>query len=183
MRVISGTARGTTLHSIEDIKTRPTQDRVKESLFNILQNKIEEAIVLDLFSGSGAIGIEFLSRGAKKAYLCDISKQAVQMINKNLERTRLIERASVYNMDYTDCLENLKNIQFNIIFLDPPYKQDFATDAIKRICNMNLLQENGIIVIETDEPKRDKKILEEMDIKYKIYDLRKYGRATLIFLK
>ena len=87
MRVISGSARGTILHSIDKISTRPTLDRVKESLFNIIQNSIEDATVLDLFSGSGAIAIEFLSRGAKNAYICEKSKDAVQMIYKNLEKT------------------------------------------------------------------------------------------------
>ena len=82
MRVISGSARGTVLHSIEDIKTRPTLDRVKESLFNIIQKDIEDSVVLDLFAGSGAIAIEFLSRGASQAYVCDNNPKAVEMIKK-----------------------------------------------------------------------------------------------------
>lgn len=183
MRVISGTARGTTLHSIEDIRTRPTLDRVKESLFNIIHNNLEDAVVLDLFSGSGAIAIEFLSRGAKKAYLCDTSKQAVQMIKKNLEKTKLQENAIIYNEDYNECLKKLQNIKFDIIFLDPPYKENFAVDAIKKINDMKLLQDDGIIIIETDEPDRDIKELENTNIDYKIYDSRKYGRASLIFLR
>lgn len=183
MRVISGTARGTTLQSIEDIKTRPTLDRVKESLFNIIQNNIEDAIILDLFSGSGAIGIEFLSRGAKKAYLCDKSKQAVQMIKKNLEKTRLQENAIIYNEDYNECLKKLHNVKFNIIFLDPPYKEDFAVDAVKKINDMQLLKDDGIIIIETDDPERDIKKLKNININYEIYDSRKYGRVSLIFLK
>ncbi len=183
MRVISGTAKGTMLHSIDDVRTRPTLDRVKESLFNIIQNNIEDAIILDLFSGSGAIGIEFLSRGARKAYLCDKSKQAVQMIKKNLEKTRLQEKAIVYNEDYNQCLKDLQNIKFDIIFLDPPYKENFAADAVRKIDDMQLLQDDGIIVIETDEPNRDIKELENTNVNYKIYDSRKYGRASLIFLK
>ena len=100
MRVISGSARGTKLNTIESKQTRPTLDRVKESLFNIIKNEIQEATVLDLFSGSGAIGIEFLSRGAKKAYLCDKSQEAIKMINKNLEKTILTKLATVKNKDY-----------------------------------------------------------------------------------
>ena len=99
MRVISGSARGTVLHSIEDISTRPTLDRVKESLFNIIQNDIEDTTVLDLFAGSGAIGIEFLSRRAKQVYFCDKSSKAVAMIEKNLEKTKLKEKAIVYEKD------------------------------------------------------------------------------------
>ena len=88
MRVISGIARGTILHSIEDKNTRPTLDRVKESIFNIIQNKIRDSICLDLFSGSGAIGIEFISRGALKVYFSDYNKKAFEMINKNIEKTK-----------------------------------------------------------------------------------------------
>ena len=185
MRVISGSARGTILHSIDKISTRPTLDRVKESLFNIIQNSIEDATVLDLFSGSGAIAIEFLSRGAKKAYICEKSKDAVQMIYKNLEKTRLENGAVVYNIDYLECLKKLKNenIKLDIIFLDPPYKEDLAVKAIEQISNMDLLNENGIIIFETDEPERDINEIYGDKIKYKMYDLRKYGRASLIFLK
>jgi len=183
MRVISGSARGTVLHSIEDISTRPTLDRVKESLFNIIQNDIEDTTVLDLFAGSGAIGIEFLSRRAKQVYFCDKSSKAVAMIEKNLEKTKLKEKAIVYNKDYIDCINTVKNIKFDIIFLDPPYKEEFALDAIEKISNLQLLKYDGIIIIETDEPERDINRINNMNINYKIYDLRKYGRVSLIFLK
>jgi len=183
MRVISGSARGTVLHSIEDISTRPTLDRVKESLFNIIQNDIEDTTVLDLFAGSGAIGIEFLSRRAKQVYFCDKSSKDVAMIEKNLEKTKLKEKAIVYNKDYIDCINTVKNIKFDIIFLDPPYKEEFALDAIEKISNLQLLKDDGIIIIETDEPERDINRINNMNINYKIYDLRKYGRVSLIFLK
>lgn len=183
MRVISGSARGTVLHSIEDISTRPTLDRVKESLFNIIQNDIEDTTVLDLFAGSGTIGIEFLSRRAKQVYFCDKSSKAVAMIEKNLEKTKLKEKAIVYNKDYIDCINTVKNIKFDIIFLDPPYKEEFALDAIEKISNLQLLKDDGIIIIETDEPERDINRINNMNINYKIYDLRKYGRVSLIFLK
>ena len=87
MRIISGTARGTKLYTLEGIETRPTLDRVKESIFNIIQSEIKDSVVLDLFSGSGAIGLELLSRGAKKAILCDKSRDAIQIINKNVQKT------------------------------------------------------------------------------------------------
>ena len=164
MRVISGSARGTVLHSIEDISTRPTLDRVKESLFNIIQNDIEDTTVLDLFAGSGAIGIEFLSRRAKQVYFCDKSSKAVAMIEKNLEKTKLKEKAIVYNKDYIDCINTVKNIKFDIIFLDPPYKEEFALDAIEKISNLQLLKDDGIIIIETDEPERDINRINNMNI-------------------
>lgn len=183
MRVISGTARGTTLHSIDNISTRPTLDRVKESLFNIIQNKIEDSTVLDLFAGSGAIGIEFLSRRAEKAYFCDISIKAIEMIEQNLNKTRLKEKAEVFNKDYLKCIEELKNVQFDIIFLDPPYKEKFSIEALKKISEGKMLKNDGIIIIETDEPERELKEISNINIEYKIYDLRKYGRVSLIFLK
>lgn len=186
MRVISGTARGTILHSIEEKITRPTLDRVKESLFNIISKNIcEDTIVLDLFAGSGAIGIEFLSRGVSKVTFCDNSSKAVEMIKQNLKKTRFEEKAIILNKDYNIALKKLygDNKKFNIIYLDPPYKTDYGTNAINIINELNLLEDNGIVILETDEKQRDIDNLNKIDIKYKIYDIRKYGRAYLIFLK
>lgn len=183
MRVISGIARGTKLNSIESLSTRPTLDRVKESLFNIIQNEIEDCTVLDLFSGSGAIAIEFLSRGAKKAYLCENNHSATKMIYSNLDKTRLTDKAIIIGKDYKKALEILKEekIQFDFVFLDPPYQANFAVDATEKILSLNLLKEKGTIIIETDDEKRELLELEKLDIK--IDDIRKYGRVSLIFLK
>ena len=186
MRVISGSARGTKLHSIEDINTRPTLDRVKESLFNILQQDItEDTRVLDLFAGSGAVGIEFLSRGANTVIFSDSSPQAVNMINQNLEKTHLQPKAKIYQNDFRKVLTRLEqeHQKFDIIFLDPPYKDDIAIQSLEQIQKYMLLQEDGIIIIETDEYERDAKEIKEKNLNFRIYDVRKYGRATLIFLK
>lgn len=182
MRVISGIARGTKLNSIESLSTRPTLDRVKESLFNIIQNKIEDTIILDLFSGSGAIAIEFLSRGAKKAYLCENNHAAIKMIYANLDKTRLTEKSIVMSKDYRKALESFKqeNIQFDIIFLDPPYQADYAVDAIKRILSLDLLKDEGTIIIETDDEKRE--LLELGNLNIQIDDIRRYGRVSLLFV-
>ena len=182
MRVISGTARGTKLNSIDSNETRPTLDRVKESLFNIIQNKIENSVVLDLFAGSGAIGIEFLSRGSEKVYFCEKSHLATQMIKQNLEKTRLKGKSEILEMDYKKCLSKLSkdNIKFGIIFIDPPYKADFAVEAVKQIISLDLLKKDGTIIIETDEKERDLKELENLQVE--VYDLRKYGRVHLMFL-
>lgn len=182
MRVISGTARGTKLNSIEEMSTRPTLDRVKESLFNIINSKIEDSVILDLFAGSGAIGIEFLSRGCRNAYFCDYSNKAVKMIHQNLEKTRLQENAIVLNEDYTKCLEKMaeQKVKFDVIFIDPPYKDDIAVNSVKMVLSLGLLNEDGIIIIETDEKDREINNLKKLDIN--IYDIRKYGRANLIFL-
>lgn len=182
MRVISGSARGTKLNSIEDISTRPTLDRVKESLFNIIQNRIENSDVLDLFAGSGAIGIECISRGCHKAYFCEKAHKAYQMIYQNIEKTKFLDKAIIMEKDYKKCLKELsdKGLSFDIIYIDPPYKEDIAIDAVKQILSKKLLKEDGIIIIETDEEERELKELEKIDLK--VYDLRKYGRVSLIFL-
>ena len=181
MRVISGIARGSKIETIDSLKTRPTLDRVKEALFNILQKNIKESIVLDLFAGSGALGIESLSRGAKKAYFCDNNIDAIKVIKRNLEKTRLIDNAEVFFGDYTKLLNKIKE-KIDIIFIDPPYKSDLGVKALKELINKELINENSIIVIETDEIDRD--IKELNDVRgVTIIDERKYGRANLIFVK
>ena len=181
MRIISGKARGTKLYTLEGEKTRPTLDRVKESLFNIIQNEIQDKVFLDLFSGSGAIGLEALSRGAKKAILCDKSRKAYEIIIKNAEKTHLTDNAEIYNLDFKDVLQNKINQELDIIYLDPPYESDFVIEAVNLILEKNLLNDNSIIIIETDNKG---KIIEQLKkIKCKIEDIRKYGRAYLIFLK
>jgi len=186
MRVISGKARGSKLSTIESQLTRPTLDRVKESLFNIIQSRISESQVLDLFAGSGALGIEALSRGAKGATFCDNNPEAIKVIKNNLTKTRFIEHAKVINADYSKCLEILKreNETFDIIFIDPPYKMDIAVKSIKIILDNQLLKKDGLIVLETDEAERDLKELEELEKNDSIHitDQRKYGRANLIFI-
>lgn len=180
MRVISGTAKGTKLNSIDDLSTRPTLDRVKEPLFSIIQAYIEEALVLDLFAGSGALGIETLSRGAKHCIFCDKSYQSIQMVKENIKKTRMEEKSTIYNEDYKKCLEKQKEA-FDVIFIDPPYKLDIAVDAIKRILELHLLQKEGIIILETDEKERELKELKNLEIE--VYDIRKYGRVTLLFIR
>ncbi len=182
MRVISGTARGTKLNSIESLSTRPTLDRVKESVFNIIQTKIQDSIILDLFSGSGAIAIEFLSRGATKAYLCEKNPTAVKMIYSNLQKTKLEDKSTVICKDYKKTLELLKqqNLQFDFVYVDPPYQANIAVDSVTRILSLDLLKEKGNIIIETDDEKRELLELEKLNVE--ILDIRKYGRVSLIFL-
>ena len=181
MRIISGKARGTKLYTLEGDNTRPTLDRVKESIFNIIQSKIEGARILDLFAGSGAIGLEFLSRGAEKAVLCDNSKEAINIIKKNIEKTHMEKQASLINANFENCLEKLKNEQFDIIYLDPPYATDYIYRAIQTIVKLNIVTEESLIIIETDDEKRVEKEIKNIDIE--IVDKRKYGRATIIFLR
>jgi len=180
MRIISGKARGTKLYTLEGENTRPTLDRVKESIFNIIQSQIEGAKILDLFAGSGAIGLEFLSRGAEKAVLCDNSKEAINIIKKNIEKTHMADQVQLINTNFESCLEKLKNEQFDIIYLDPPYATDYIYKAIQNIIKLNIVTKESLIIIETDDEKRVEKEIENLDVK--IVDKRKYGRAAIIFL-
>jgi 16S rRNA (guanine966-N2)-methyltransferase len=181
MRIISGKARGTKLYTLDGTATRPTLDRVKESLFNIIQNDIEDSTVLDLFSGSGAIGLEFLSRGAKRAVLCDSSKDAIKIIKQNVQKTHFEEKVEVYNMEFTKLVERLQNQKFDIIYIDPPYATDFIKISLEKIIEYKLVNENTKIIVETDDETRILNQIEKMDVE--ITDKRKYGRATIIFLK
>lgn len=179
MRIISGQARGTVLYTLDGDSTRPTLDRVKESLFNIIQSKIREAVVLDLFAGSGALGIESLSRGAKKVILCDKSKQAINIIKKNLEKTKLTTNAIIINDDYKNAIKETKD-KFDIIFIDPPYMENIAVKAVENIIENNLLTDEGLIILETDDEQREIQQLQKINVN--VQDLRRYGRVKLIFL-
>lgn len=179
MRIISGSARGTKLFTLEGEQTRPTLDRVKESIFNIIQNKIKNAVVLDLFAGSGAISLEFASRGAEKVIACDKLKAAINIINKNIEKTHMNDKVEVYNLDFITCLNKLQNIKFDLIYLDPPYKTDYAIKAIRQIANLKLFHNKTLIIVETD----DQNVINEIEKEnIHIVDKRKYGRAMVLFI-
>lgn len=181
MRIISGKARGTKLYTLEGLETRPTLDRVKESIFNIIQNEIENSVVLDLFAGSGAIGLEMLSRGAKKAVLCDKSKDAIEIIKKNIEKTHMKESVELYNLDYKECIKKIQNQKFDLIYIDPPYNTNFISQALKEIVELDIMKKESIVILETDDEIRILREIENINIE--VIDKRKYGRATVIFLK
>lgn len=180
MRIISGKSRGTKLYSLEGQTTRPTLDRVKESLFNIIQNDIQGCVFLDLFAGSGAIGLEAASRGAEEVILCEKNRNAIEIIKKNIQKTHLEKQTKLYEMSFENLLKKIDK-KVDIIYIDPPYKTNFVYESIKIINQKKLLNNEGIIIIETDEEDRIKKQLENLDIE--IERQRKYGRVNLIFVK
>lgn len=147
MRVITGTARGVQLKTPEGMVTRPTTDRVKEAMFSIIQFEIPGAAVLDLFGGTGQLGIEALSRGAKNAVFVDAGEPACRLIRENLKKCRMDDKAKVVRSDYLDYLSRTKE-RFDIILLDPPYAEVFLENALKRITEIDILHSNGIIVAE-----------------------------------
>ncbi len=182
MRIISGKAKGTKLYTLDGLDTRPTLDRVKESVFNIISKYIENAKVLDLFAGSGAIGLEFASRGAREVILCDNSKAAFEIIKKNIVKTHLEEKVKLYNMDFQELIKKIKGEKFDIIYLDPPYKTDFIKIAIYELIKNEVIHNETSIIVETDDEKRIIKQLEE-NKHIILTDIRKYGRAWILFLK
>ena len=147
MRVISGKARGVNLKTPEGMATRPTIDRVKEALFSIINFDIPGANVLDLFGGTGQLGIEALSRGAKSAAFVDQREDACRLIRENLRRTKLEQDAKVVRMDYLDYLKRCRE-KYDIIFLDPPYAEVFLENALNCITEIDILRSGGIIVAE-----------------------------------
>ena len=179
MKIISGIYKGRNIDGYTIDGTRPTMERVKESLFATIQNYFEDSVVLDLFSGSGNLGIEALSQGAKYAYLCDYNSKSIKTINKNIE-TIGIKNSKVLLMDYKKALKYFddNNIKFDIIFLDPPYQTDYIEKSLELIKEYNLLNDNGIVVCESDSIN---KIV--YNNKYTCLKEKKYGDKVVVILK
>lgn len=152
MRVITGSARGVRLKTPDGLLTRPTTDRVKEAVFSIIQFEVEGSNVLDLFAGTGQMGIEALSRGASGAVFVDERRDACDLVRENLKRTRLSERAQVVQTDYFVYLKSCRK-SFDLIFLDPPYRENFLENALKSISEIDILSDRGIIICERPAEK------------------------------
>ncbi len=169
MRVITGSAGGITLKTPEGLQTRPTSDRVKEALFSIIQFDVPGTKVLDLFGGTGQLGIEALSRGAKSAVFVDSGEKACSLIRENLKRTNLTQKAAVFRDDYLNYLQKCRET-FNLILLDPPYAEVFLENALKCISEIDILESGGIIVAERpvgkDIPREMSGFTRSKDYKY-----------------
>lgn len=179
MRIIGGKYRSRVLAEFAGDDVRPTSDRAKESLFNILALKLYGARVLDLFCGSGALGLESLSRGAKEVVFNDNAKTSIAILKKNLSALKIQangEDNKIYNFDYLTCLENLRGA-FDLILIDPPYRFDYGEKALKKIAERGLLSENGIAVYERDRPFEGE--IEGLEK----YDERKYGKTYITFFR
>ncbi len=176
MRVVGGKYRGKVLKTFQGTEVRPTSDRAKESLFNILAPHIMGAAVLDLFAGTGSVGLEALSRGASEVYFTDARRESLQIVKANLSSVKeSTER--VYLMDFKDALSKFyrEGKKFDIVFLDPPYHTDFGEEALALIRRYGLLRDGGVAVYEHDG-KEISDVLEH-------YDRRKYGVAYLDFYR
>jgi len=178
LRIIAGTEKGRIIKSNKGRNTRPTSDRVREAIFNVLGDKIVEASFLDLFAGTGAVGIEALSRGAKKCYFNDCDKKAFQVIKKNISMCGFEEKAKIFNMDVFCFMKHIRKCsqdKFDIIYIDPPYDEEFYLPVLSIIEELMLVSTCGLVVCETSK----KKVLAE---RYKTLSLLKtktYSETTV----
>lgn len=173
MRIIAGEKRGKKLAEFDGYDVRPTTDKVKEAVFSIIRSYIPDAYVLDLFSGSGALSLEALSRGAYRACCVDTDKRSIELIRKNAEATGYIDRCDIVNKS---CFEALKTFRqgFDIIFLDPPYNKGFIEPVLGDIVKYNVLNKGGIIVLESDDTDFHGDVCN-----LAVYRQKKYGRTYI----
>ncbi len=204
MRIITGSARGAILATLEGEATRPTADRVKEALFSMIQFDVEGRTVLDLFAGSGQLGLEALSRGAESATFIDESRQAGDIIIQNAKKTHLFGKCRISTCDYKSFLRGASGREkYDIIFLDPPYASGFTADALERLTDSGILKPHTLIVCENDTPvpkKRGKKRESDEDTdaavlrdvflddsatmaKYRVVKSNAYGRTRITVLE
>jgi len=176
MRIIAGSLRGLVLHTFEADNIRPTLDRAREGIFNKIQFEIRDADVLDLFGGTGAISLEFVSRGASKVVTSDNDKRSIDLINQNFRKAKQIPNLMIG--DYLDILRKLKDDKFDIVFLDPPFKTEYGIKAIEFIVQNKQLKEDGTIIFEhsCEEFFEYPEILE-------LVDSKKYGYIAVDYLR
>ncbi|MBE6576644.1 MAG: 16S rRNA (guanine(966)-N(2))-methyltransferase RsmD [Ruminococcaceae bacterium] len=151
MRIITGTAKGIRLKTLEGDTTRPTAERVKEAVFSMLQMDIEGREVLDLFSGSGQMALEALSRGASSAVMLDSSPAAISVITENANKTKLISKCTIRRTDYLDYIKRNRGKKFDIVFLDPPYASGYYKIALRALIDSDMLKNTSLIVCESGE--------------------------------
>lgn len=182
MRVIAGIARSLKLVTVDSMDTRPTTDRIKETLFNVLSPDIPGCSFLDLFSGSGAIGIEALSRGAKSAVFVENGRKALECINQNLDFTKLRNGAQVLSTDAVSSINTLERQEevFDVIFMDPPYGRLLEKEVLVRLSKSNIVSDNTVIVVESD---LDTEFEYLDDIGFEIFKTKKYktNKHTFIY--
>ncbi|RZO49148.1 MAG: 16S rRNA (guanine(966)-N(2))-methyltransferase RsmD [Candidatus Pelagibacterales bacterium] len=184
MRIISGKLKGNTLHTPKDNNTRPLKDLARESIFNLLTHsnkvslKLERSNILDLYAGTGSFGLECLSRQARSVYFVENQKNAINILEKNVEKLKVKKKIKIFINDVFDLIEkkNTLKIKFNLIFCDPPFKDDNIKNLIKLIFEKNLLIKNGIIIIHRNIASN-----EHFPDQFKILDQRFYGKSKIIF--
>ncbi len=177
MRIISGTEKSRKIKMVEIETTRETSDMVRESMFNLMNSYEKKGNALDLFSGSGSIGLEAISRGVSKCYFNDINKKAYNVTIENINTLKYQDKAIVTNLEYMDCLNKIKDIKFNFIFLDPPYKLDCINEILNFIKENNMLNEDGLIIYESG------KEYSYNNNNFELYKEKKYGIKKITILR
>ena len=180
MRIIGGTARGRSLSAPAGMKTRPTQDYVRESLFNIIRWDVQEARVLDLFAGTGALSLEAISRGASEAVLIDMDRSACDAIKKNMESTKLGDFCRLISRDYRQAMDQLvrEGQTFDVVFIDPPYKMENTGEMCAALYDKGLLSGQFLILVE-----HRRGMAPLLDERFEAFDLRKYGDTEITFVR
>ena len=180
MRIIGGSARGRAIMAPAGSKTRPTQDYVRESLFNIIRWDVQEARVLDLFAGTGALSLEALSRGAEQAVMIDMDRDACNAIKKNMETSKLGERCRLVARDYRQAMSQLarEEQKFDVVFIDPPYRMENTGDMCAALYDKGLLSDAFMIVVE-----HKRGLAPLLDERFEAYDLRKYRDTEITFVR
>ena len=182
MRIITGTARGTRLATLDGEATRPTAERVKEAVFSMIQFDLMDSTILDLFAGSGQMGLEALSRGAEKAHFIDKSAETVEIIKKNADKTHLSDRASVFCADSIDYLKRSKGrCKFDFVFIDPPYGSGLVQESLRLLADGTLLNDNAWLIVE-DETDDIFAGDEELASRFNIEKSNRYGRVHIVVL-
>lgn len=179
MRIIAGAARGLKLASLDSLDTRPTLDRVKEPLFSMLMPYIEQKCVLDLFAGSGALGLEALSRGAQSCVFVDKNPKCRAVIEQNIKKAHFCEKSIVKTQDFESFIKVCKNT-FDLVFLDPPYKAGVYQKCLKLLREEGLLNKDAVIALEADAAES---FAEDMFSQFSLLKERKYGRVKLYILQ
>ena len=181
MRIIAGSARGRKILSPVGMGTRPTLDRIKEAMFNIIQSRVRSAIVVDMFSGTGSLGLEAASRGATKCYLIDMGDTTFEMLQNNVNNLKFNDKCQCLKGDTYKYMEQFANegIVFDLIFIDPPYAKDMIPPAIEIISKNNLLSKEGLIVCKIDSSEE----IYQGNCIIHLSDSRKYGNTTVLFYK
>lgn len=180
MKVISGTLKGRTIEGYNIEGTRPTMDRVKESLFGMIQNNIKNSTVLDLFAGSGNLGIEAISNGAKICYFIDNNHEVIKTLKKNITLLNIESKSKIILSDWKKSLNNFsnQNLSFDLIFIDPPYDYDVYEKILHKVSTLNLLNDYGLIILEHRNLK-----LPSTYLNLTIYKERNYGNKSITIYK
>ena len=182
MRIITGRARGIRLDTLEGEMTRPTTERAKEAIFSRLQFEVEGRRVLDLFAGSGQMGLEALSRGATHAVMVDQSKEAIAIIRKNAERTRLADDCTIICSDFSDFLRGRRGREpFDLVFIDPPYAMNACRAAVESLLENRLLTPHGLLVLESGEPD-PLGVDTPLAARFEVLKTARYGKAYVSIL-